>query len=74
VAGLVAHGKPLSTPVAVIENAGRAQSRHVAGRLHELPALAAERGRGPALIVVGEIAAAHAAVSLAPSRVLRTGT
>jgi siroheme synthase len=60
--------------VTVIENAGRAQSRHVAGRLQDLPALAAERGRGPALIVVGEIAAATAATSLAPRQALRTGT
>jgi uroporphyrin-III C-methyltransferase len=74
VAALVAHGKPLATPVTVIENAGRAQSRHVAGRLQDLPALAAERGRGPALIVVGEIAAATAATSLAPRQALRTGT
>ncbi|MGV6875450.1 siroheme synthase CysG [Pseudochelatococcus sp. B33] len=55
---LVRHGVSPSTPVAVIENAGRADSRALIGPLSDLPALA---GRddifGPVLILVGDAVA-----------------
>lgn len=59
VAALVEHGMSRSTPIAVLENAGRASFRRLIGTLDELPLLSAQRGDGPALIVVGEIARAH---------------
>ena len=57
VAALVAHGRAPATPVVVVENASRTSCRHVAGRLDALPELASQRGAGPAVIVVGDIAA-----------------
>src|SRR5687768_1875801 len=56
VTALVSRGLAPSTPVVLVENAGRRTQSHVAGTLAELPALAAERGEGPAVIIVGEIA------------------
>ena len=55
VAALTAYGVAAQTPVVLVENAGRPAMFHVAGRLDELPALAARRGGGPAVIVVGEV-------------------
>lgn len=52
---LLAAGKPAGTPVAIMENATLPQARVVYGTLDELPALAAETGGGPALIVLGEV-------------------
>jgi uroporphyrin-III C-methyltransferase len=57
VAALVAHGRAADTAVVVVENASRPDCRYVAGRLDGLPALAPQRGAGPAVIVVGDIAA-----------------
>ncbi len=58
---LIAAGLSAATPVAVIENASRANAQAYAGRLDELAALA---GRpeiaGPVLIIVGEVVAAGA--------------
>ena len=56
VAALAAHGTDGATPVVLVENAGRPTVAHAAGRLADLPALAARRGGGPAVIVVGEVA------------------
>ena len=57
-ANLVRHGRAPSTPVAVIENATRSDQLIVKGALGELPALIAAGGvKGPALIVIGEVAA-----------------
>ena len=56
VAALAAHGIAGATSVVIVENAGRPTMTHAAGRLDELPALAARRGSGPAVIVVGEVA------------------
>lgn len=56
---LVRHGVAPSTPVAVIENAGRVDSRALAGPLSDLPALAARDDiGGPVLILVGDAVAA----------------
>ncbi|MEM8936878.1 MAG: siroheme synthase CysG [Pseudomonadota bacterium] len=55
---LIAHGRGASTPAAVIEKGTRADQKIVKGALTELPALI-ERGaiKGPALLVIGEVAA-----------------
>jgi uroporphyrin-III C-methyltransferase len=58
---LVAEGRPATTPVAIVESASQPASRVVAGTLASLPALAAELGTGPALILVGEVCAELAA-------------
>lgn len=55
---LVAHGMAPATSVAVIENGTRPNQRVVAGALAELGPLVAEHAiNGPALIVIGEVAA-----------------
>ncbi len=56
-----------STPVAVIENASRADRRAYAGRLDGLAAIA-ERPEltGPVLIIVGDVVAAGA-IAAAPA-------
>jgi uroporphyrin-III C-methyltransferase/precorrin-2 dehydrogenase/sirohydrochlorin ferrochelatase len=60
-AQLVEAGMKPSTPVAVVENASRADHRAYAGRLDELASLA---GRpeltGPVLIIVGDVVSAGA--------------
>jgi uroporphyrin-III C-methyltransferase len=56
-AALVLHGRSPETPVALVENVSRAGSRHFAGCLRDLPELAAARGEGPALILVGDVCA-----------------
>lgn len=56
---LVRHGVSPSTPVAVIENAGRPESRALVGPLSDLPALAGRDDiAGPVLILVGDAVAA----------------
>lgn len=56
---LVGNGVSPATPVAVIENAGRADSRALVGLLSDLPMLAMRDDiDGPALILVGEAVAA----------------
>ena len=64
---LIARGRAPSTPVALIENASRADRAVAQGTLASLPALAASRGGGPVMIVVGEVVrdvAVDAAVEL----------
>ena len=57
-ANLIDHGRGAETPVAVIENGTRADQKIVKGRLRDLPALIAAGGIvGPALLVIGEVAA-----------------
>ncbi len=57
-AKLIDHGRAPSTPVAVIENGTRSDQKIVKGALADLPALiAAGRIEGPALLVIGEVAA-----------------
>ncbi|MEO8488074.1 MAG: uroporphyrinogen-III C-methyltransferase [Betaproteobacteria bacterium] len=52
---LIERGRSPSTPIALIENASRPDRVVTGGVLASLPALAAARGKGPALIVVGEV-------------------
>jgi uroporphyrin-III C-methyltransferase/precorrin-2 dehydrogenase/sirohydrochlorin ferrochelatase len=55
---LIAQRAPRATPVAIIENGGRASQRVVLGNLDSIAALAeAERVIAPSLLVVGEVAA-----------------
>jgi uroporphyrin-III C-methyltransferase len=64
---LIARGRSPSTPVALIENASRADRAVTSGTLATLPGIAASRGGGPVLIVVGEVVrdvAVEAAVEL----------
>jgi siroheme synthase len=68
-AALIDAGLTAATPVALIENASRPDSVVAAATLADLPDLAARRGDGPALIVVGAVCAALAtavAPELAP--------
>ena len=58
-AQLIRHGRPASTPVAVISNATRAHQTVRIGRLDQLAALCNEAER-PALLVIGEVVALHA--------------
>ena len=53
---LIAAGREASTPVLIVENASRADERRVLTRLAELPKAAAGLD-GPALLVIGEVAA-----------------
>ena len=53
---LIAAGRQASTPVLIVENASRADERRVLTRLAELPKAAAGLD-GPALLVIGEVAA-----------------
>jgi uroporphyrin-III C-methyltransferase len=53
---LIAAGRAASTPVLVVENASRSDERRVLTRLAELPKAAAGLD-GPALLVIGEVAA-----------------
>lgn len=54
-AALIAAGKPGATPVAIAESISLEGSRVVAGRLDELELLAAQRGSGPAVVLIGEV-------------------
>ena len=64
---LIRAGLPAGTPVAVAENVSSgAQSVH-AGRLAELPALAARTSGGPSLVLIGEVFAALQAQRYRPS-------
>jgi uroporphyrin-III C-methyltransferase len=53
---LIAAGRAGSTPVLIVENASRPDERRVLTRLAELPKAAAGLD-GPALLVIGEVAA-----------------
>jgi uroporphyrin-III C-methyltransferase len=55
-ARLIAAGRDAATPVLIVENASRADERRVLTRLAELPKAAAGLD-GPALLVIGEVAA-----------------
>ena len=52
--GLIAAGRDPATPVAVIARGTRKDSKIAVGRLDALASLAAQVGKGPALIVVGQ--------------------
>ncbi len=62
---LIDHGRAASTPVAVIENGTRADQISIKGTLSDLLALIDAAGiTGPALLVIGEVAALADAQSL----------
>jgi uroporphyrin-III C-methyltransferase/precorrin-2 dehydrogenase/sirohydrochlorin ferrochelatase len=58
--GLIAAGRDRATPAAVLARGTRPDSQAAVGRLEELAALAAEVSEGPAILVIGEVAARSA--------------
>jgi uroporphyrin-III C-methyltransferase len=65
-AALLELGVPAQRPVALIESASWAEENVVTGVIDALPALAARLGDGPAIMIVGDIAAtARAAFDIA---------
>jgi uroporphyrin-III C-methyltransferase/precorrin-2 dehydrogenase/sirohydrochlorin ferrochelatase len=54
---LIDVGAPAALPVALIENGTRADQQVSAGALSALPALAAQHGSGPVLLIIGKVAA-----------------
>ena len=52
---LLARGMPRNTPVAVAENVSSPERKFFAGKLGELPELAARCAGGPALLLIGEV-------------------
>lgn len=56
-AALIERGVPAQRPVALIESASSAGQRVWCGVLADLPALTAQLGNGPAIMVVGDVAA-----------------
>jgi uroporphyrin-III C-methyltransferase/precorrin-2 dehydrogenase/sirohydrochlorin ferrochelatase len=67
---LIAGGRDRETPAAVLARGTRPHSQAAVGRLHELVALSAEVGEGPAILVIGDVVsrsmpwrAAHALIA-----------
>src|SRR5262249_42858129 len=56
-AGLIAAGRDLATPAAILARGTRPDAQAAAGRLDSLTALAASVGEGPALLVIGQVVA-----------------
>ena len=56
-AGLLAAGRSATTPVGVFARVTQPDSRSVVGVLADLPALAAQVGEGPAVVIIGEVVA-----------------
>jgi uroporphyrin-III C-methyltransferase/precorrin-2 dehydrogenase/sirohydrochlorin ferrochelatase len=56
-AGLLAAGRPPQTPVGVFARATRSDAKSVVGTLDQLPALAAQVDRGPAILIIGDVVA-----------------
>jgi len=54
-AGLLAAGRAPQTPVGVFARATRPDAKAVVGVLDDLPSLAAEVDRGPAILVIGDV-------------------
>lgn len=59
--GLIGAGRDPKTPSAVLARGTRPDAKSVVGRLDEIPALAAEAGEGPAVLVIGQVVARSAA-------------
>jgi uroporphyrin-III C-methyltransferase/precorrin-2 dehydrogenase/sirohydrochlorin ferrochelatase len=55
--GLIGAGRDRDTPTAVLARGTRPDAQAVVGKLHELPALATRAGKGPALLVIGDVVA-----------------
>ena len=70
---LAAAGVALDTPVALVESASRRDCTIQGGVLAGLPGLAAARGNGPALIIVGAVCAELAASLARPARRAASG-
>jgi len=68
VEALTRAGKPAGTPVLVVENASRGDSRSLAGTLAELPALAAQLNGGAVMILLGEVLRPAAAAARRTTR------
>lgn len=66
-AALIRAGKPASTPIAVVEDASLPSLSIACGTLGALAQMAAARGAGPALILLGEVCAEAAAAVLEPA-------
>lgn len=63
---LIERGVPAQRPVALIESASWTEEKVIRGVLADLPALAAQLGEGPAIMIVGEAArAAQSALAAA---------
>jgi uroporphyrin-III C-methyltransferase/precorrin-2 dehydrogenase/sirohydrochlorin ferrochelatase len=56
-AGLLAAGRPPQTPVGVFARATRPDAKSVVGTLDQLPALATQVDRGPAILIIGDVVA-----------------
>jgi uroporphyrin-III C-methyltransferase/precorrin-2 dehydrogenase/sirohydrochlorin ferrochelatase len=54
-AGLLKSGRSPQTPVGVFSRVTHSDARGLVGTLNELPGLVAEIGRGPAILVIGEV-------------------
>jgi uroporphyrin-III C-methyltransferase / precorrin-2 dehydrogenase / sirohydrochlorin ferrochelatase len=52
--GLIGAGRDPATPAAVLARGTHPDAKTVAGRLDDIPALAAQAGDGPALLVIGQ--------------------
>lgn len=59
-AGLLAAGRPASTPVGVFARVTRPDAKAVVGVLDDLPALAAAVDKGPAILIIGDVVAQSA--------------
>jgi uroporphyrin-III C-methyltransferase/precorrin-2 dehydrogenase/sirohydrochlorin ferrochelatase len=68
---LISAGASAALPVALIENGTRPEQQVSAGSLTALPALAAQHGGGPVLLIIGRVAA-YAQSSAAVARPRRT--
>jgi len=53
--GLIAAGRDPQTPVSILARGTRPDSAVIVGRLHELPELARQIAKGPALLVIGQV-------------------
>jgi uroporphyrin-III C-methyltransferase/precorrin-2 dehydrogenase/sirohydrochlorin ferrochelatase len=56
-AGLLAAGRSPKTPVGVFARVTRPDAKSVVGTLDELPTLAAQVDRGPAILIIGDVVA-----------------
>ena len=52
---LIARGCPAGTPIALVESASLPETRVLYGTLSELPTIAAQMDKGPAVILMGEV-------------------
>jgi uroporphyrin-III C-methyltransferase len=67
-AALIARGKPAGLPVAVVENASLPDQRTLPTTLGALAQTVADLGNGPALLLIGEVYAALAALPACATR------